>query len=62
MLCENHSISCVRRLLVTATVVPGSPILVTVMMKAVSFSYTSVFTRATQCNIQEDGILHYRLV
>jgi hypothetical protein len=38
-----------RRLLVTANVVPSSPILVTLMMEA---------TRATRHNISEDGILH----
>jgi hypothetical protein len=28
------------------------------MMEAIPFSETSVFTRATWCNILEDGILH----
>jgi hypothetical protein len=37
-----------RRLLVTANVVPSSPILVTFMMEAQSFSETSIHTRATQ--------------
>jgi hypothetical protein len=36
----------VRRLLVTASFVPGSPILVTVMKEALNFSETSVLTRA----------------
>jgi hypothetical protein len=48
----------VRRLLVRANVFHSSPILVTLMMEALSSSETLVLTRCIWRNIQEDDILH----
>jgi hypothetical protein len=57
--CHDILFHCgVLRLLVTPNIVPGSLILVSLMMEAICSSKTLVLTRATWCNILEDNILH----
>jgi hypothetical protein len=48
----------VRRLLVTASVVPSKLILLTLMMEELISSETSVLTTANGGNIQENAILN----
>jgi hypothetical protein len=58
-LCHIAFLRCVRCLLLTANVVPSSPILVTLMMEAPCPSESSVLTRSRERNIPQDGILPF---
>jgi hypothetical protein len=51
-------VALVRTDILTANVVPSSPIPVTLMMVAQSSSETSILTRVKRCNISKDDILH----
>jgi hypothetical protein len=53
-----RNLHSVRRLLVTANVVPSPPILVALMMEALRSSETLVPTSTIRRNNPEDGILH----
>jgi hypothetical protein len=55
-LAVTSNLSTLFRLLVTANVVPSSPIIVIGMMEAINSSETPVLTRATLHNIPEYGI------
>jgi hypothetical protein len=50
----------ILRLLLTASIVPGSPILVTLTKVALRSSESWVLARAIRRNISENGILHSR--
>jgi hypothetical protein len=56
ILCHIVFLRSMLQMLVTADI-PSSPVLVTLMMETILSYKTLVLTRATWCNIPEDGIL-----
>jgi hypothetical protein len=54
---SEERIDSIIRVTSTANFVPGSPIPVTLIVKAIRFSELSVLTRATRRNVPEDGII-----
>jgi hypothetical protein len=53
---NRNTLRSVLQFVGNTNLVSSSSILVTLKMEAMSFSETSVLTRATRCNVQEDGI------